>query len=127
MKKFAFILSIGLFGLVACQNSKAEEDEEARAGTVNIEKGVAPAMWTSDVDLTPVPQNVNNSSPAQEQAKDEPEEAAQTEEPATQQEAPAVQATPQDQEVKASKPEAPKAPVQEQPKEAPKAENNSEG
>lgn len=62
MKKIAFILSAAALLAGACDKKAQEEAEEARAGTVNIEKGVVPEMWNSDVDLTPIPQNVSNNA-----------------------------------------------------------------
>ena len=80
MKRLAIFLSLGVVLLTAC-GGKEEEDKDA--GTVNIEKGVAPEMWNPDTES---PTGVDAASQMQEPilAEDEavqPEETPEPEKP----------------------------------------------
>ena len=79
MKRLAILLSLGIVLLTACGSKEEDKD----AGTVNIEKGVAPEMWNPDTES---PAGVDAVSQMQEPilAEDEavqPEETPEPEKP----------------------------------------------
>lgn len=84
MKKFAFICTLSLLLITACGK---KDDDDSQATPVNIEKGAAPEMWNSEIDLTPI----ESSIPLQEEimeeqetevgAENRQEQAADTQEP----------------------------------------------
>lgn len=124
MKKIAFILSAAALLAGACDKKAQEEAEEARAGTVNIEKGVVPEMWNSDVDLTPIPQNVANNVSSNASAAETKDEGQAQDGQAIQEEKPdngSSQAAPAP-EVRESKPEASKSTAPEPQKEQSKSD-----
>lgn len=76
MKRLAILLSLGIVLLTACGGNEEDKD----AGTVNIEKGVAPEMWNPDTES---PTGVDAASQMQEPilAEDEAMQPGDTPEP----------------------------------------------